>query len=55
MFTKKGNNDAASTQVAKAFEARDKKADKKMGVKEGSKKDMAMDAKAMKGAAKKKY
>jgi hypothetical protein len=30
------------------FEKKDKAADKKAGVKEGSKKDMAMDAKAMK-------
>ena len=33
--------------IAARFEAKDKKADKKMGLKEGSKADMAMDKKKM--------
>ncbi len=39
---------------AKAFEKKDKAADKKMGIKEMSKKDMAMDRKSMMSKGKKK-
>lgn len=37
----------------KDFEKKDKKADKKAGIKEGSKRDLAMDKKAMKPVARK--
>jgi hypothetical protein len=51
---KKAASGTVVDQMAKAYEARDKKADKKAGIKEDSKKDMAMDAKAMKAMPQKK-